>query len=77
MGRIDADYEKLYRRTAGDGIEIPENLSPVLFFDILSGGDITKWDIIEELPYLMCLNKLTLIYYDNEIKKDQYKRNKR
>jgi hypothetical protein len=38
-----------------------------LFYDKLAGGDVTKYDAVGELNYVMCLNKLALMQVQDEI----------
>ena len=83
---IRIEYEALFTRTATDegakiadlNVSMPDEMRWIAMIDRLSGGDITKHDLIYERNYIECLNLLSYWWYNdkytNDIKK-AYKNN--
>jgi len=42
-------------------------------FNRLAKDDITKFDEVGDMNYILCLNQLSLWYYQNEIEEWHYK----
>jgi len=67
---LSKNYERLYIEKGGDqnAPKIPDGFNWLMFYDKLSNGDATKYDEVGELNYTLCLNKLSLMSYQDEIR---------
>lgn len=58
------------------GIKQLDVLGITNVIDMLAGGDVTKWDDIEQLPYSKCFDKQLKLIIENDINKKLVEQNK-
>jgi hypothetical protein len=81
---IRMEYEALFTRTATDegakildlNVKMPESMNWIAMVDRLSGGDITKHDLVYERNYIECLNLLSYWWYSDKYQNDIKNANK-
>jgi len=58
------------------GIKSLDQLGIINTIDLLAGGDVTKWNEIEQLPYARCFEKQLKLVIENDINKKLVEINK-
>ena len=58
------------------GIKSLDQLGIINTIDLLAGGDVTKWNDIEQLPYSKCFEKQLKLVIENDINKKLVEINK-